>query len=147
MDPLRWQYIAGCRSLCGGWRWRCGRNAGRRVPALVGDPPNAATLIVGYVKCTIGPDCQSGRAMRRSTRLQVRPGKTVSENYKRPGSFAVGQWLKDHIIAPLRFRSTVPGSMECDESAVLVRRRELIALVDQHVVGRPMRRKCCYRSF
>src|SRR5438067_11696980 len=113
MNTLRWQNISRFRSLCSARRWRCRRNTGRRVFAPIGNPPDPATLIVGYVERAIGPDRQSGRAMRRSTRLLIRPGEAVGEDDKGPGSFAVGERLEGDVVAPLRFRGAVPGPVEC----------------------------------
>src|SRR5262249_32632931 len=45
----------------------------------------------------------------------------------------------------LAVRRSVPGPVKRNESAVFVGGREFAALVDQHVVGRPMSGKCRYR--
>src|SRR5689334_5915519 len=83
--------------------------------------------------------------MCRLAGLFDRSGETVCEDHKRPGGLAVCHRLEHHIIAALRFRRPVPGSMERDEGAAFVGGRELIALIDEHVVGRPMRRERRYR--
>src|ERR1700757_192231 len=145
MNTLGRQNISGCRSLCCRRRWRCGRNARSWVLAAVGNPPNPTALIVGDIQCTVRPNRQPGRAMCRLARLLDRSSETVREHDKGPGSLAVGQWLEHDIVAPLRFRRTVPGSMECNEGAVFIGRWELVTLIDQHVVGRPMGREGRYR--
>src|SRR5215470_20334736 len=83
--------------------------------------------------------------MRRLAGLLDRPSKTVREDDKRPGSLAVDQRLEHNIVAAMRFRCPVPRPVKRNEGAVLVSRRELAALVDKHVVRRPMRRERRYR--
>src|SRR5580700_11632848 len=83
--------------------------------------------------------------MCRLTGLFDRSSETVREDHKRLGSLAVSQWLEHHVVAPLRFRCAVPGTVKCNEGTVFIGGRELVALVDQHGVRRPMRRERRYR--
>lgn len=147
MDPFRRQRIPGRRGLRGARRRRCGRNSASFVHALKGNAPDTAALIVRNIQGPIRPDRQAGRAVCRAAWLFERPSETVSENDERPRSLTVFQWLKHDIVAALRFGRPVPGSMEGNEGAVFVGGRELAALVDEHVIGRPVRRERRDRCF
>src|SRR6516162_9625042 len=145
MDALWRQNIGGGRRSCRGTRWRRGRNSGRFISALVGNAPDAAALIVRDIQRPIGPDRQSGWAVCRSTRLLVRSSEAVREHDEWPGRLAICQWLEHDIVAALRFWRAIPGSMEGNKGAVFIGGRELIALIDQHIIGRPMRREGSHR--
>jgi hypothetical protein len=73
----------------------------------------------------------------------IAPAKPSAKT-KRPGGFAVDQRLEHHIVAALRFRRPVPGPVKRNEGTIFVGGRKLTALIDQHGVGRPMRRERCY---
>src|SRR5882757_8718992 len=84
--------------------------------------------------------------MRGLTRLFYCAGEAVSKDHVRSGSFAVGERLEHHVVAALRERRAVPRPMEGDECAPLVGRRELLSIINQEVIGRPMPREDRYRG-
>lgn len=79
--------------------------------------------------------------MRGASGLLVRARKAVREHDVAARRLAVGKWLKDDVVAALRSRRAVPRAVKGDEGATTIRPRELRALVDLEVVGRPMRRE------
>jgi hypothetical protein len=76
----------------------------------------------------------------------VGPGGSIGENHVIAGLLAIGQWLEDHVIAALRQRRAVPGPVEGDERAAAIGLRKLAAVVNQHVIRRPVSGKRGDRS-
>src|SRR5437660_11302376 len=77
--------------------------------------------------------------MRGLTWFLHRAGEAVSEDLVAAGGPAAGEGLKHHVVAALRKRRAVPRSVECDERTLVVAVRELMAVVEDEVVGRPVR--------
>src|SRR5215470_3230913 len=53
--------------------------------------------------------------------------------------------LKDHVVAALRIRRPIPGTMKCDEDTVAVPPGKLLLVVPHHVIRRPVCGKRGYR--
>src|SRR5262249_24847937 len=70
-----------------------------------------------------------------------RASKTVRENFALARGAVAFQRLKDHVVALLRIRSAIPGTVECDEYAISIARWELPLVIANHRVRSPMRGK------
>jgi S1-C subfamily serine protease len=67
-----------------------------------------------------------------------RAGKAVGKDDERSGRPTVGERLKHHVVAALRFRRAIPRTVESDKSAALITGGERVARIDQKIVRRPM---------
>jgi hypothetical protein len=86
----------------------------------------------------VGRHREPGRAERRLAGFFDRTGKTVGKDDKVTGSLAVFERLEHHVVATLRQRRTIPRTMECNESAVVIGGRKGLAGIDQEIVRRLM---------
>src|SRR4029077_750435 len=69
----------------------------------------------------------------------------VGKDDERSGGLTVGERLKHHVVAALRFRRAIPRAVESDKSAALITGGERLARIDQKIVRRPMTGKGCNR--
>src|SRR5690348_5491992 len=119
------------------------RNSIDPSTSAVRDSVDAAGLVVRDVERPVRPLCQSRRTMLRRVGLHDSTRETVGEGLEVPRGFAGRERLKDDLIAALRTRRTIPGSVKRDERAVAVARREGGPGVEQQSIGRPVRREEC----
>src|SRR5207253_4784526 len=98
-----------------------------------------AVHVVRDVQRAVRPDRDSRRPVRSLTRFLHRAGEAVSEDLVVAGGLAAGEGLKHHVVAALRERRPVPRSVECDERTLAIAGRELTAVIENEVVGRPVR--------
>src|SRR5207245_2284152 len=116
----------------------CWRAACRRNLARVDDPPDPAVRIVRDVECAVGSDGDSCGPVRGPTRLLHGAGKAIGEDLVLPGGLALRERLEHHVVAALREWRSIPRAVECDERTSAIALRELIAVVEREVIGRPV---------
>src|SRR5579871_3788925 len=73
-------------------------------------------------------------------------GETICKYFARSGCACARERLEHHAVALLWIRRAIPGAMEGDEYAVTIARRELLLVIVDHGVRRPMRGKRSGRS-
>src|SRR6187402_2834301 len=115
-----------CASRTRGGSRGCRHGRARALPQ-VRHPPDAALLVVTYIECAIRPHGQARRAVIRATRCLFRSGEAVGEDHVVTRGLAVGHGLVHHVVATLRRRRAIPGTMEGDEGATAPGVRELLA--------------------
>ena len=79
--------------------------------------------------------------MRGSTRILVFAREPIGKDDVIARSLAIRQRLENDIVSALRSGRPVPRAVEGDEGTPLVCLRELRALVDLEIVGRPVSRE------
>src|SRR5580704_1946524 len=102
--------------------------------ALMDNPINPPTHIIGYVERSIWPNRKSGGTMRRLVRRFHRTRKAVREDFALAGCLAASHRLKHDVVAALRIRRAVPRAMKRDEHAIAIALRKLIPVVANHAV-------------
>src|SRR5882757_590951 len=68
-------------------------------------------------------------------------GKTIRKDFALARCLLAGEPLKHDVVAALRVGGAIPRSMESYEQAVAIASRELLPVIQDHVVGRPVRRE------
>src|ERR1700682_3563461 len=141
MDAFRRQSLCrgvACRHPLGRRRRR---DCGFRVAALIADAPNSSVDVVRDKERAVWGDGQARRPERCTTGIFHGAGKAIGKDDIGTACFSIDKRLEHDVVAALRPRSSVPGTVKCDEGAALIGFGEGRAEVDLHVVGRPMRGK------
>src|ERR1700722_7389217 len=68
-----------------------------------------------------------------------RPCETIGKEFTRTSGTASSHGLKDHVVAGLRIRRAIPGTVERDEHSVAVVGWKLLLIVERCAVRAPMR--------
>src|ERR1035437_281478 len=128
-----------------GWRTRERPSSIFDLPSLlfsfVTDFVNRTADVIRYVQRSVGALCQSGRAMQPAVLSRTAGVREVDcEILERSGLPALHR-QEHHAESLLRLRCAIPRTVERDERAVPVSRRELRAGVEHHVVRSPVARK------
>lgn len=107
----------------------------------IGDTPDLAVNVFGYVQRSVGSYRQPGRSGERPARLLVGARKSVRKHNVVPCGAAVGERLKDDGVAGLSGWCAIPRAMKRDEGTSPIRVWKLLRLVDHQVVRSPVRRE------
>src|SRR5579859_5606576 len=106
---------------------------------------NSALDVVRYIERPIGSDREPAWTMLGRLR-SLDSRKAIGEYLARAGRSIAVQRLKDNVVAALRIRCTIPGTMEGDEHAGPVVSGKLLLIIEHCAIGSPMRGKGCYGS-
>src|SRR5215475_2975090 len=134
-----------CRSgRAGAWRYAA-RGADSSATAAIDDAIDPALDVVRDVEGSIRSDGQTARTMRRAFGGLHGSRESVRENLAIASGLLAVHRLEDDVVAALRIRRTVPGAVEGDEESVAIARRELLTVIVEQCVRRPVRGECCGR--
>src|ERR1700722_11252983 len=132
--------------------WRLGENA--RTPSetalfrAIENVPDAARLAIANVQRAIGRFGYAVRPRHGVVGIHQRSfaGKSAREYLEVASRLSAREGLERHVIAGLRQRRAVPGSVKCDERAALVFLGKFLAGIEHDVHRRPMRGEGCNGS-
>src|ERR1700741_2812149 len=100
--------------------------------AAIDDAVDASADVVGDVQRTVGSHSQAAGTVHGFGGRLIRACEAIGEDFALAGGAIARERLKYYIVAALRIRGSVPGTMEGDEDTASVAGGKLFLIVQRH---------------